>query len=427
MSVLDRQQAPAFNTIEHINIPPHKTFMLANGVHVHYINNGVQDVIRIELCFEHSYTAETQQLQAEAAYKLINSGTTTKTSKEIDEALDYYGSYFEISTGREHSYLTLYALNKHLESVLPVLTDVLQNNIYPENELAIYTQNAIQKLRVNDKKVNQRAAKKFAQVLYGENNPLGYTESEEAYANLNPDVLLNFYNQHIKQGAVSIIVSGSVEASQLSALNGALGGLSLTNATFSNQNSTIHSSTEKIHRVDMPDSVQCALRVGRVMVTKNHPDYMGLKILNTILGGYFGSRLMSNIREDKGYTYGIGSFIMPRNTHGYFGIGTEVGADVYKQALEEIYKEIQLLIDEPVGVDELDLVRNYKLGNLLKGFDGPFAQADKLRSLINYGLDYEYYHTYINKIKTITPTELQALAKQYLQPADMFEVVAGKI
>lgn len=428
MEILNRKQAPVYKTIDKIEIPEPQTYTLKNGLPIYYINDGTQDVLRIELCFTAGYGHEGQKMQANAAFNLLNAGTATRSSMQIAEDMDFYGAYLELSPEKEHSYITLYSLNKYLKNVLPVFADVLSGAVYPVKELDTFRQNAIQKLHVNDKKVGNRASRKFSQVLFGENNPFGYAETAEDLEALTTDVLVDFYNNYIKNGSVSIIVAGKVGANELAAIDDFIGGLPFKEAPIPPiQDTTPQPDSQLTHRVNMDGTVQCAIRIGKMMVNKPHADYQALKILNTLLGGYFGSRLMSNIREDKGYTYGIGSWVVSRRTMGYFAVSTEVGADVYQQALEEIYKEIDLVRTELIEEDELEVVRNYKMGSLMKGFDGPFSRADKLRGLVNYGLTTAYYDGYINKILTIKPAELQDAAQRYLQPNSFYEVVAGKI
>lgn len=428
MEILNRTEAPVYKTIEKIEIPEPKVYTLKNGLPLYYINDGTQEVIRIELCFNAGYGHESQRMQANASFNLLNSGTATRTSMQIAEDLDYYGSYLELSPEKENSYITLYSLNKYLNNVLPVFADVLSGAIYPGKEIDTYKQNAIQKLNVNNQKVSNRSARRFNQVMFGENNPFGYAETEADLQAITPELLQAFYTNYIKSGSVSIIVAGKVGPEQLAAIDDYIGGLSFKAEPILPVNSLTPIPTPELsHRVEMEGTVQCAIRIGKMAVNKPHPDYQALKILNTLLGGYFGSRLMSNIREDKGYTYGIGSWIISRKDLGYFAVSTEVGADVYQDALSEIYYEIDLLTTELIEEDELEVVRNYKMGSLLKGFDGPFSRADKLRGLLNYGLNTSYYDGYIKKILTIKPEELNDVAKRYLQAGSFYEVVAGKI
>jgi predicted Zn-dependent peptidase len=162
------------------------------------------------------------------------------------------------------------------------------------------------------------------------------------------------------------------------------------------------------------------------MPTKTHKDFHSLTVLNTILGGYFGSRLMTNIREDKGYTYGIGSGMIPLKKAGYFFISTEVGVEVCNKAIDEIYIEINRLRNESISEKELILVKNYMIGSFLRSIDGPFALANRFKSIMEYDLDYSYYDDYISTIKNIKASDLLNLANKYLDPNSMTEVVAGK-
>ncbi len=187
-----------------------------------------------------------------------------------------------------------------------------------------------------------------------------------------------------------------------------------------------NSDAQKKHFLEKDDSVQSTIRIGRVLFNKMHKDYHAMKVLNTILGGYFGSRLMANIREDKGYTYGIGSRIVSMNNAGYMYIATEVGTKVCNDAVKEIYNEINKLRTELVSQEELNLVKNYMMGDFMRSADGPFALADKFKKIMFYGLSYSYYDDFVNTIKTITPEQIKTLANQYLNPDDLYELVVGK-
>jgi len=171
--------------------------------------------------------------------------------------------------------------------------------------------------------------------------------------------------------------------------------------------------------------LQSAIRIGAPSINKRHEDYQGLKVLNVILGGYFGSRLMKNIREEKGYTYGINSSVVSLNLTGLISISTEVSNKFTRCAIDEIYKEIRRLQSEPVDKEELSVVRNYMLGELVRMFDGPFASAESFRSAWEYGLDNSYYKRFADRIQSIEPDELKALAQKYYNTDDLYEVTAG--
>ena len=182
-----------------------------------------------------------------------------------------------------------------------------------------------------------------------------------------------------------------------------------------------------VHKfVEKEGAVQNAIRIGKRLINRTNPDYPKLTVLNTILGGYFGSRLMTNIREEKGYTYGIGSGLVSLSQGGYFFITTDVGAAVYEDAVKEIYHEIVKLQEELIPENELSLVRNYLLGSFQRSIDGPFALAERFKSILLSGLGYNYFENYLTVIKNITSEELKTLAQTYLLTSEMTEVIVGK-
>ena len=179
--------------------------------------------------------------------------------------------------------------------------------------------------------------------------------------------------------------------------------------------------------IEKKGAVQNAIRMGKRVFNRNHPDYPKMTILNTILGGYFGSRLMSNIREDKGYTYGIGSGLVSLQLDGYFYIATEVGADVCQAAINEINKELTVLCETEVGSDELNLVKNYLFGAFQRSIDGPFALADRFKTLLLSGLSFDYYYKYLETVKNVSGKELLEMAQRHLPPSQMTLITVGKI
>jgi zinc protease len=180
------------------------------------------------------------------------------------------------------------------------------------------------------------------------------------------------------------------------------------------------------HFLEKEEALQSAIRIGRRTINRSHADFPGLQVLNTILGGYFGSRLMANIREDKGYTYGIGSASVSLKNAGYFFIASEVGAEVCSKAIDEIDKEIEILKTQPVPDDELVLVRNYMLGSLLGSLENAFSHADKFKNIFFYGLGYDYYERYIQTVKDISAERIMELANKYFNAGDFERVIVGK-
>jgi predicted Zn-dependent peptidase len=428
MQVLDRKSTPEYKLIDQVKIIQANEIHLDNGIPVHSINAGTQDLIKIELQFNAGIVYQSEALVASSTNSMLTEGTKKHTAAEIADMVDYFGAFLETDCGQDFASVNLYTLNKHLAEVLPYVEEVVKNSVFPDSELSIYLGNKKQKFLVNSKKVDSVARKKFKALIFGEKHHYGYNIKIDDYNEIGREHLQYFHNRYYRSGNCRIIVAGKVGAEAFMLLNRHFGGNDWESprgaATL--DHSTIISEKEKKHIVYKEDAVQSAIRVGKLLFNKTHPDYKAMQVLNTALGGYFGSRLMMNIREDKGYTYGIGSGIVSLQHSGYFFISTEVGVDVCSQALDEIYSELERLRKEPIDDEEMSLVRNYLLGAFLRSVDGPFALAEKFKSIMEYGLGYDYFEQFLHTIRTITPAELQELAKKYLDPNDMIELVVGK-
>lgn len=428
MQVLDRINPPEFKIIEQVNIVRATETRLDNGIPVYTINTGTQDLVRIELQFRAGIVYQSEPLVASSTNAMLTEGSKKFSAAEIAEAIDYYGAFLETDASQDFASLNLYTLTKHVGSVLPVLEDVVKNSVFPDSDLNIYVQNKRQKFLVSNKKVDSIARKKFKALIFGEKHHYGYNIKLEDYDEFHREHLIYFHNRFYRAGNCRIIIAGKVNDDLIPLLNKYFGGSDWQSELPPPQidTSTIATEKEKKHLVYKEDAVQSAIRVGRLLFNKTHPDYKAMQVVNAALGGYFGSRLMMNIREDKGYTYGIGSGLVSLQYAGYFFISTEVGVDVCSKALDEIYHELERLRKEPIPEEEMSLVRNYLLGAFLRSVDGPFALADKFKSIMEYGLGYDYFEQFLHTVRTITPDELQGLAQKYLDPNDMTELVVGR-
>ena len=398
---------------------------LDNGIKVYTINAGKQNLVRIEFIFDNVNFDPAKPLQAVAVNHLINNGTATLSAKDIADKVDYYGAFLQTEYGADQSSIKLYTLNKHLKAVLPILKSILDESVFPEQELAIFIQNQKQSLQVSLEKNDFLARKNFAHAIFGDSS-YGSNISFSDYDALQQQDLAAYYKAAYKPENCTLFVAGKFEQPEFQLLNAIFGG-EWNNKNASTQNKFIFPASPKEDiLIERPGAIQSAIRMGALSINRTHPDFAGFQVLNCLLGGYFGSRLMANIREDKGYTYGIGSAVVSMKDAGYFFIATEVGAEVCGSALNEIEKEIDILKTDLVPEGELDLVRNYMLGSMLGSLENAFSHADKFKNIFFSGLDYEYYAKYIETVKTIEANTLRLLANQYLNTEDFTKVIVGK-
>ncbi len=425
-STLNRSKAPFTNPVPNIDVQQAKKYTLDNGIDVYAITAGFQDLVKIEILFDNKLFDPTKPLNDSATNRLLQEGTKLYTAQQLADLVDYYGAFFETDENFDFCSVNVYTLNKYIEQVLPYVADMLLNPIFPQKELDVYIQNIKQRIAIDNEKVASLARRNFNKVIFGEQHPYGYYTDAVDYDQLKRDDLVNFHPKKYDPANCTIIISGLVTNDKVDLLNKFFG---KNTSKFSNgverKIIPFAPSPEKKIYIEKEGAIQSAIRIGMPFFNRCHADYPGMAVVNALLGGYFGSRLMSNIREEKGYTYGIGSAIVSMKQEGYFFISTEVGADVTNNAIQEIYAEVERLKNELVEKDELEMVRNYMLGTFLKGIDGAFQLAERFKSIYFSGLDYDYYIRYVEKLRTIEPDEIISLARNYFDTTRFYEIVVG--
>jgi len=391
MENINRSKAPEYKVVDQIQILESKKNKLQNGIDIYSINGGSQDIAKIDLIFEAGIWYQKRPIISAMCNAMLNEGTSKYSAQEIAEKFDFYGAYIDFSTGQKTSSVTLYTLNKHLKDTLSLLKEVITDSAFPAKEFNTILKNKKQNFILSREKTSSLAREQFMSNMYGEKHVITNKLDPEDFDTLKLQDVKEFYTNHYNAQNCYIIAAGKINDSTLALVNDLFG-----KEDWKNQNkptikeTKVETATKKNVSIIKKDAVQTAIRIGRPLFNKTHPDYIGMQVLNTVLGGYFGSRLMTNIREDKGYTYGIGSMIVGFEKNiGHLTIVTEVGAEVSKDAIKEIFIELKNLRETPVSYTN------------------------------------KYYKDYISKCKKISAQDIQNLAIKYLQDEDLHIIVAG--
>jgi zinc protease len=424
--MLNRTIAPPITDATDFNLKlkPYEHFLLDNGVPVCAVDAGAQPLLQIELIFYAGNFYEKNKAVAGATNFLLKNGTTSRTAFQLNETFDYYGSSCSRACYNETATISLHTLTKHVEKLLPLVNDMLTNSIFLQEELDTFKQNSIQRLKVNLQKADFVAGRLIDKLVYGEEHPYGTYNHAADYEAITVEQLKAFYQEYYINGKAAIFVAGQIPQNLKEILNENFGKLKLTKPNFELQKITTQPATEKKQMVVIDENaVQGAIRIAQPFPNRHHPDFKKVMVLNTLYGGFFGSRLMSNIREEKGYTYGIYSYIQNHMQESAWLISTEAGKDVCIATIEEVYKEMQILREELVDAEELSLVKNYMIGIILGDLDGPFQIIAKWKNIILNNLDEQYFNESVAAIKEVTAEEIQALAQKYLVPEKFYELV----
>jgi zinc protease len=398
---------------------------LSNGIPIFMIDAGTEEIVRIEFTFKAGDAFEYLPLLASTTNLMLTEGSTNYSALKINRQLDLYGVYYNLYCEKDRSGIVLYSMNRHLGDVIKLSSEIIFEPVFPEKEIRSLMKKRLRSYQVNREKVSVLASDRFFESIFGNHHPYGRTPVQDDFRRISPSVLHDFHSGHYRHDNMAMIVSGKIPGNMIDLLEKNFGNIKSEEVFIEDPGNFLSEQEERKIRVKKPGTIQSAIKIGSASINKTHPDYPALKIFNTILGGYFGSRLMKNLREEKGYTYGISSSVNSLNISGYKVISTEVSKKFTQNAIDEIYREIKLLQTSPVGKDELKMVKNYMLGDMVRMFDGPFAIADSFRSAWEYGLDNSYYYRFAEKIKSIESDEITSIAKTYYDIDSLYEITAG--
>ena len=410
-------------THSEVEVPAAAETLLGNGIRLYTLASEDFEVLRISFVFRAGSAVQRTPFSASATANLLAEGSPEMTAAEIAERLDYYGSWYDVNVDRDYVYISFCSLSKYFRQTLAVAEQILLHPLFPEEEVASYREKRKQRLRIERMKVETEAREAFARALFGPEHPYGITWPETAYDDLTRDDLLDFYARHYTARNCFVVCSGAADAAVVDAVTEVAGqlpaGADRAAEPFPPAVTTPHAA------VPHAGAVQSSIRIGRLLFGRNHPDYVGMQVVAMLLGGYFGSRLMQNLREANGFTYGVVAAMVNLEREGYLAVATQVARDATEQALAEIYREIERLRTEPVAEEELSLVRNMMTGEMMRILDGPFGIADVTIENILCGRRNDVVSENLQRIRAITPAEVQRLAVKYLPREALVTVVAG--
>jgi len=413
---------PRIREVKNLVVPPPEIWYLSNGIPVYETNLGTQDILKLELVFFAGRPFERKKLASRSAAAMLREGTMRHTSAELAEVIDYYGGTLTMPISMDMAGVQLYSLTKYFDKLLPLVGEMLSEPLFPQEEIDSFIVRNKQRLQVDLSKNDFVAYRKFTELLYGEHHPYGYNSYPETYEAITRDDLVTHHRENYSSGNCMIFLSGRTNEAVRRLLDEQLG-QAIPKGERKQAPSFMVNLAPQIRHEPMQEMVQKAVRIGCHLFNRQHPDYNGMYVLNTILGGYFGSRLMTNIREEKGYTYNIYSSHEAMLYGGYFYVGTEVGNEFVEKTVQEIYVEMDKLQQDLVDDDEMEMVKNYLLGTLLTNLDGPFNIAEVIKTFLSEGVELSAFEELASDIKHITAEEVRELARKYFSKKDMWEVI----
>lgn len=420
--MVDRSIQPQIVVPSNVKVIPYDATRSPLGVPIYKLDNGGYDVVRISLVFRAGVTQQDQPFLASSTINNITEGTTKHTAAEIADFIDYYGIIYDISVDMDYTIITVCTLKHFFDKALALIEDILHPT-FPDYELKIYAAKKKQLIAMQRAKIAYVAQENLQNALFGDGNAYGKIYDTAEYDKLSSEKLNRFFQQHYTRENMFVVVSGDSTADDIAKIGGIV---DLLPRGTKDTAFTPQAMLKKDVYLEKAESVQSAIKMGCVLFNKQHPDFIGMQVVAKVLGGYFGSRLIMSLREDKGYTYGIFSNMVNTDATGYFIVAGEVIAAHTDDAVEAVFVEIERLHEELVGEQELTMVKSVMIGEIMRILDGPFGVADVLIENIQNGKDNDNINAIIAEIEGTTAERVRDLTKKYLTRETLSTIIVGK-
>ncbi len=423
--MLDRRTPPPIHPIIVPPMPAAEVRPLSGGSRLHVMRQGGQPIVALEIYLP-TPGHGARPLPLNMAVAMLQEGTRNRSAAELQEALALKGAFVSLGADEEHAHLGIYTLARFVPDVLGLLREMLTEASFDEEPFALQKAQALQSYRIGREKTTVLASEAFNARIFGPDSFLGAVPTEAEIEGTSALAASELYYNHLATQRAEVFLAGQFEPGLVEVVADALAPIL---GQRHNEHALLGSAVaykegERLE-VPKPGSQQVSLRLGRRLFGREHKDYFTMRILTELYGGYFGSRLMKNVREEKGLTYGISARLRPVKGTGAFVIGTDVNQDNYQLAVQEIFAEMRRLQEEPIPTEELETVRNYMLGNFAAGLGTVLQAMDRHKVTVLSGLPADYHQQYLTAIRQVTPEQLQACAQTYLRPEDMLTVAAG--
>lgn len=421
---LDRSKAPQFSLPTEFALPAPQQFQLAGGSNVFYFSTPGIDAVKLEVICNSSRSIlpNSHALIPSFTLQMLQEGTSKFTAQQLAELFDFQGAEVYPTLSYTQEGMSLLCIKKHLFTLLPTFISLFTEATFPEENLAKRKSQRALSLKMDQEKPSSRAGQLFKKGLFGPSHPFGQEITEAHISEITPALLQAYYQDHLWKDC-SLFLSGDFTPHELEQLLDTLNQLPLKQGA-KKQGLPAPVATALLLE-DRADAVQSSIRLGAWSIPKHHEDFPALAVFNTLLGGYFGSRLVKNIREDKGHTYGIHSSLVELDEYAYWVIAADVKKAHQEEVFEEIEKEIQILRTQLASPEEIEILKNYLIGQLFTKFSSPFDLIDQFKGVYYAGLDFSFYEKRFDYLKKFTAADLLSIGNRYFSSPDRVQVRVG--
>lgn len=422
--MLDRTKPPKILSKFNCTLDGYNLIDVNNKLKLHCISSHEKEVVKIDLLYPAGRINEDYLAQARLTVDSIYEGNAKRDAESFNELMEYYGAVVRSGSGMDYASFSLVCLEKHFNDVFHPWFEMISKSAYSEDVINRKKSFISENLSRQIVKNNVISYRELTATIFGKAHPYGYNTMPEHFQKLTSDHLKTFHKKYIAEVNPQVIISGKLTEDIIDQVKNKLNQTEKLNVT--NQNLKTPNQIKGVHVLEGPQSNQCSIRMGRRLFPFGHLDNEVFQLLNLILGGYFGSRLVSNIREEKGYCYHIDSSVDTMIHDGFFSISAEVSNENVSKTIEEINSELNRLREEKISEKELSLTKRYLNGQILAMLDGPFAKASLIKNYLRKDANPLDFNKFWPNLEKINAEDLVKMANKYLNPEDLITLVVGK-
>ena len=423
---IDRSKKPEPGAAPAAAFPDYVTKDLPNGLRIFVIQDDRKPTITMRLLIRAGESMDRKSGEADLTAALLNRGTKSLDADAFAKAVESLGAQIEASSGPDSLSVSTSGLVKFTDRLLELFADAIINPVFPDDQFSKEQRRTLSALVAEKKSPNALAGKLQMKVLF-QDHPYGATPTLESVQAITRDDLVKFHQDWFSPKLASLAIVGDVKAAEILPKVEKVFGAWQPSKSPAIQEKPIPSlSGLSIHLLDRSGSVQSNVIITHQAPPRNFPDLPEVNVMNSTLGGGFSGRLFQNLREVHGYTYGSSSAFGYNLLAGYFQATAETRNEVTVPAIKEILNEIKRIRDEKIPSDELELQRQYNVGNYLLSLEQATRVATRVQDIWLYGLPADFYKTYARRMADVTPEKAQQLAQKYLSTKNVAIVVVGE-
>lgn len=419
---------PPLSAERPVTWPKRTKARLANGLEVVLAESHTIPKFHGELFLRSGNAAVSHRAPglAEMAATVLRTGTAQRTSRQLEEDLRRLGADLSSHAGADNSAIAFAGLSELAEPLLQLVNELAREASFPEPEFERERRQKLEEVKLDRTQPGFLAGERLRKVLFGAHPYAQVSPTEQQVAAYKRDDLVSVYRDfYTPENALLLMVGDFDSAAMLGTIEKVFGNWSGKKPVVSPSPEPAKPHGRRVHLVHVPGAVQAQIVAGCHAITRRHPDWIKLGLTNSLYGGAFNSRLVMNIREDKGYTYSPRSGVNPLRQYGYFSISAAVRNDVVAASLTEIFYELDKLRALPVPEPELADARNYVSGVFSLGLATQDGLLSQLATVALNELPEDYLETYRERVRALTPADLLSTARKYFDSANMQIVVVG--